>query len=251
MTDSLKIKNFFLCACIVIAGTVASSCSDSSSSKSAKEKHKAERALKRFSLVSRDAARHSIKMVFQRGQEEGRSFVVKWPGSETLSGEAHNFATFVSKKWELDDASIWFLPNDPMVDALQRNGKTLPERISNNENEGALDDVKEAFGYSMAVPPTLSRSIRDVPSGPFPLMWTRGLGDGDSESEWGEGSPWHGAGGHVLFSNGKVVWYESTRNENNPQGVFKKFRPRGDEGEDSYVSDIGDAIPIGWTILSP
>ena len=247
MTDSLKIKNFFF-ACIVILGTVASSCSDSSSSKSTKDKLETEPAPKQFSLVSRDAAGASIRNLFRYGQQVGRG-MVRWPGSETLSGQAHNFATLVSKKWKLDDSAIWFLPNDPIVDALQKNGKIFPDRISNNE--GQLDELKEAFGYSLAVPPTISRKIPNARSGPFPLMWTRGLGDGDSESEWGEASPWRGAGGHVLFSNGKVVWYESTRNENNPEGVFRKFTPKGDEGEDSYVSDIGDAIPIGWTILSP
>mgnify|MGYP001324893265 CR=1 FL=1 len=79
-------------------------------------------------------------------------------------------------------------------------------------------------------------------------MWTRGLDTG--ATEWVDSSPWEGEGGHVLFSNGKVEWFESTRTEDRPEGVFKKYH---DDltGEDAYTSDIGAAIPYGWVILKP
>ena len=118
MTDSLKMKNFF-CACIVIAGTVASSCSDSSSSKSAKEKLEPEPAPKPFSLDSRYAAGKNIKTVFEFLQRESTDLQVKWPGQETIKS-AQGFATWFTKRTSVDDAGIWFLGNDPMVDALQK-----------------------------------------------------------------------------------------------------------------------------------
>jgi len=170
----------------------------------------------------------------------------KWPGKETISS-AQGFATWFTKKTAMDDAAIWFLSKDPMLEEIEDGeGAKIPERISNKE--GSLDDVKEAFGYSMAVPPTRSRSIPEVPSGPFPLMWTRGLEAG--ATEWSTESPWEGSGGHVLFSNGKVEWYDNTEGEEQ-EGIFKKFRKKGDDQDDTKTMDVKQAIPDDWEILHP
>ena len=83
-------------------------------------------------------------------------------------------------------------------------------------------------------------------SGPYPIMWTRGLDKGDTE--WSEDGPWGDAGGHVLFSNGKVEWYEQTQSDEQPEGVFKKYRD-DKSAQDAYTSDIGEAIPDDWEIL--
>jgi hypothetical protein len=79
-------------------------------------------------------------------------------------------------------------------------------------------------------------------------MWTRGLDKGDTE--WSDDSPWEGEGGHVLYSDGKVEWIESTQSEEQQQGVFKKYREKKGE-DDAFVSDIGEAIPEGWEVLKP
>ena len=138
------------------------------------------------------------------------------------------------------------MPNDPAIEALNDEGIDIPDKILNRE--GSLDELKYAFGYNVAVPPAMSRCLKNVESGPYPIMWTRGLDRGDTE--WSEDSPWDGEGGHVLFSNGKVEWFESTQNEDFPKGIFKKFRD-GRTAQDAYTSDIGEAIPEDWEILKP
>ena len=198
--------------------------------------------------ASKDASRSSLKNMFNKLQTDSESTQVKWPGQETIKS-AQGFATWFTKRTSMDDASIWFLPNDPAIERLEDEDIEIPGKILNKE--GSLDEVKEAFGYNIAVPPTPYYTIKkQPPSGPFPLMWTRGLDTGDTE--WLEDSPWEGEGGHVLFSDGKVKWYETTKDEEGDlPGVFKKWRKRGDDTDDSFVSDIGDAIPEGWTVLKP
>ena len=199
-----------------------------------------------LSSASRDASGQNLKSAYQALQLESRNGQVKWPGKETI-GSAQNFAVWFVKKTAMDDANVWFLPNDPVLDELDDENVEIPQKVLHTE--GSLDQVKKAFGYNIAVPPTLFSTIKQPRSGPFPIMWTRGLDTG--ETEWGDSSPWEGQGGHVLYSNGKVEWIESTQTGDRPEGVFKKFRKRDDPGEDSYTSDIGDAIPDGWEILKP
>ncbi|MBT6957898.1 MAG: type II secretion system protein, partial [Opitutae bacterium] len=197
--------------------------------------------------ASQDAAKQSLANVFGSADKfsKKKKTSMKWPGKDTISAP-HEFAIYQLKKWEtnIDDASIWFLPNDPQREILEEDGNDIPDKILTTD--GSLDKFKNAFGYNVAVPPATSRSLKNVESGPFPLMWTRGLDRGDTE--WSEDSPWEGEGGHVLFSNGKVEWYEETQSEEKPEGVFKKFRD-DKSAQDAYTSDIGEAIPDDWEIL--
>ena len=83
-------------------------------------------------------------------------------------------------------------------------------------------------------------------------MWTRGLDKGDTE--WSEDGPWGDAGGHVLFSNGKVEWYEQTQSDEQPEVYicFQEIPRRQVKASNSktpYTSDIGEAIPDDWEIL--
>ena len=200
--------------------------------------------------ASKDASGTSLKEMFKKLQTESTNTQVKWPGKETI-GSAQGFAPWFVKRTSMDDAGIWFLPNDPSIEALEEDDKVIPDKILNKE--GSLDDFKTAFGYEIAAPDNKYYTIKtQPPSGPFPIMWTRGLGEGDSESEWGDDSPWEGEGGHVLFSDGKVKWYETTKDEDgDTEGVFKKWRKRGDDQDDSFTANIQDAIPDGWEVLKP
>ena len=200
--------------------------------------------------ASKDASKVGLANVFGSADNFAKKKKMKmllWPGKDSISAP-HEFAIYQLKKWEtnIDDANIWFLPNDPAIEALNDEGIDIPDKILTAD--GSLDEFKIAFGYNIAVPPAGSRSLKNVESGPYPIMWTRGLDRGDTE--WSRDSPWDGEGGHVLFSNGKVEWFESTRTEDRPEGVFKKYR-NDRTGEDTYTSDIGEAIPDDWEILKP
>ena len=196
--------------------------------------------------ASKDASGTSLKEMFKKLHTGSKNTQVRWPGQETIQS-AQGFATWFTKKTAMDDAGIWFLPNDPNIEALEDQAIELPDRILNKE--GSLDEVKAAFGYNIAVPTSLYYTIKQQPpSGPFPIMWTRGLDKGDTE--WSDDSPWEGEGGHVLYSDGKVEWIEATQSEEQQQGVFKKYREKKGE-DDAFVSDIGEAIPEGWEVLKP
>ena len=197
--------------------------------------------------ASQDAAKQSLANVFGSADKFAKKKKRKmlWPGKDSISAP-HEFAIYQLKKWEtnIDDANVWFLPNDAQRDILEEEGNEIPDKILTTD--GSLDKYKNAFGYNIAVPPAGGRGLKNVESGPYPIMWTRGLDKGDTE--WSEDGPWGDAGGHVLFSNGKVEWYEQTQSDEQPEGVFKKYRD-DKSAQDAYTSDIGEAIPDDWEIL--
>jgi prepilin-type N-terminal cleavage/methylation domain-containing protein len=109
---------------------------------------------------------------------------------------------------------------------------------------------KEALGYAVAIPRSgeaKSRSfVTNLESGPFPIMWTAGL-EGE---RWGDNSAWAGEGGHVLFSDGTVRWFEETKQ--NDVGVFTKAVDKGEDVPESFESteSIRDAVPASWEIYN-
>ena len=58
---------------------------------------------------------------------------------------------------------------------------------------------------------------RNLKSGAYPIIWTRGLEAGSDK--WSVDSPWAGEGGHVLFSDGTIRWYDDTKGQDE-KGVF-------------------------------
>ena len=75
-------------------------------------------------------------------------------------------------------------------------------------------------------------------------MWSAGL-EGE---RWSDNSPWAGEGGHVLFSDGTVRWFEETTQ--NDTGVFTKAVDKGEDVPESFESteSIRDAVPASWEI---
>jgi len=196
--------------------------------------------------TSRTAAGKDLQTMFNTVRNKDIS-KFRWPGKEKLGG-AQEIAIWVCQQDpQMSKTSIWFLSKDPALELFEDDeGAKIPEQIT--KEKGSLDDVKEAFGYCVAVPAGLSGKIPDSESGIFPVMWTRGLEAG--QTEWAEDSPWEGEGGHVLYSNGTVEWYDNTKGEDD-KGVFKKFLKKGSDEQDSMTTDIKQAIPENWEILSP
>jgi len=152
------------------------------------------------------------------------------------------FANWFAKKTRQPEASFWYIDEDDKVlSLLEDGGAGLPSSMTTSLDQ----DQKDAIAWVIALPTSddaSSKLNQNLRSGPFPIMWTRGL----NGNEWDADSPWSGDGGHVLFSNGKVEWYEST--ENDGEGVFLK-PPAEDADEDTeleLVSNIEDALPPGW-----
>jgi len=152
------------------------------------------------------------------------------------------FADWFAKKTRQPDASFWYIDEDDKVLALmEEGGSGLPSSMTGNLDQ----DQKDAIAWVIALPNTdeaSSKLDQNLRSGPFPIMWTRGL----SGTEWDADSPWSGDGGHVMFSNGRVDWFETT--ENDGGGVFLKPPPEDadEDAELELVSNIEDALPPGW-----
>ena len=104
--------------------------------------------------ASQDAAKQSLANVFGSADKFAKKKKKKmlWPGKDTIKAP-HEFAIYQLKKWEtnIDDAGIWFLPNDAQRDILEDEGNEIPDKILTTE--GSLDKYKSAFGYNIAVPP--------------------------------------------------------------------------------------------------
>ena len=105
-------------------------------------------------------------------------------------------------------------------------------------------DQKDAMSYCIAVPgngadKTNLDNIKDV--GPFPILWTKGL---QTDGTWEGESPWGGKGGHVLFNDGTIKWYEDTKGSDD-KGVFT------DSDSEEKTENVKDAIPDNWDILTP
>ena len=158
---------------------------------------------------------------------------------------AAGFAEWFTRKTRNTETSLWYIDEDDKVLELTEEGASGKPASMTSELD---QDQKDAIAWIIALPtgddasPKLDQNLR---SGPFPVMWTRGF-DGN---EWDPDSPWSGDGGHVLFSNGKVEWYEST--EQDGEGVFLK-PPAEDADEDTeleLVSDPEEALPEGWEAI--
>jgi hypothetical protein len=146
---------------------------------------------------------------------------------------------------------LWYIDEDDKALALveDEDGPGLPAQIPTDVGD-LDDDQKQAMGWSIALPgddanPKLEQNLR---SGPFPIMWTRGH-EGDDGS-WNPDSPWSGDGGHVLFSNGKVEFYENTKGADE-EGVFN-VASKDDDDDDAQIEKTADpvqALPEDWIVV--
>ena len=79
-------------------------------------------------------------------------------------------------------------------------------------------------------------------------MWTRGH-EGD-DGTWDPDSPWSGDGGHILFSNGKVEFYETTKGADE-EGVFN-VASKDDDDDEAQIEKTADpvqALPEDWKVV--
>ncbi len=172
----------------------------------------------------------------------------KFPAQDALEeASPAGFAVWFRNKTRNTESSLWFIEDDDKVLALDEDDG--PGRPAQIPTKATMDDEqKKAIAWTIAVPGEGSSPKLDqnLPSGPFPIMWTRG----HEGEEWSADSPWSGDGGHVLFSNGKVEWYEKT-SDSEGNGVFAK-PPAPDADPDAdieLVNDPKEALPEGWVAL--
>ncbi|MDE0577004.1 MAG: hypothetical protein OSB39_08670, partial [Opitutales bacterium] len=130
-------------------------------------------------------------------------------------------------------------------------GPGIPANIPDDDADFQAEQVK-ALGYCVAIPGNDADTrafVGTLNSGAYPIMWSRGLDAGDKK--WDAKGAWAGAGGHVLFSDGTVRWYDDTEGKDE-KGVFTKAIANDEPDKKSEpTSNIKDAIPEGWKIYKP
>ncbi|MFL2912240.1 MAG: type II secretion system protein [Opitutales bacterium] len=200
-----------------------------------------------FGTAGRTAAQKNLKTVYESLAAKTRNF----PTTDDVTS-AEEFVAWYRKKTKDTRPELWFLPDDELVVELNEDGNDgVPANIPATK-EGFSSGQVEALGYAVAIPKggeAKTRSfVTNLESGPFPILWTSGL-----ESErWSDSSPWAGEGGHVLFSDGTVRWYEETQNDRG-DGVFIKAIDKGEDVPDTFTNSqaIRDAVPDSWEIYNP
>ncbi|MDA8775696.1 hypothetical protein N9N13_08215, partial [Opitutales bacterium] len=174
-----------------------------------------------------------------------------FPMNDDVSSAA-DFAIWYRKKTNDTRPELWFLPDDEEVRDLQdaEGSDGLPSQIP--DEYGSLDNVKDAIGYSVAIPgddAETRKFVTNLKSGAFPIIWTRGLESGSEK--WSIDSPWAGEGGHVLFSDGTIRWYDNTKGDDE-NGIFSTAinKEDGADKKSEATNDISAALPIGWEMTS-
>jgi len=199
-----------------------------------------------FGTAGRTAAQKNLKTVYESLAAKTRNF----PTTESVTS-AQDFVAWFRSKTKDTRPDLWYLADDELVVELNEDGNDgTPPNIPTKGDEFSQGQ-SQALGYAVAIPTSgeaKSRSfVSNLESGRFPIMWTAGL----EEDGWSDNSPWAGAGGHVLFSDGSVEWYETTTNDSG--GIFIKAVDKGEEVPDSIenTSSISEAIPGSWTPYDP
>ena len=204
-----------------------------------------------FGSAGQLAAQDSLLSI-HKGLAQKYKGQIKFPKSDVLDEESPaGFAIWFRQRTRNPEAGFWYIDEDDKALSLMEDeeGPGLPTALPTDI--GDLDDEqKEAMAWSIAIPgedsnPKLEQNLR---SGPFPVMWTRGH-EGD-DGTWNPDSPWSGDGGHVLFSNGKVEFFEDTTGSDE-EGVFNVASKEDDDDEAQIekTADPEQALPEDWIVL--
>ena len=205
-----------------------------------------------FSTAGRTTAQKNLKTVYEALAAKTRSFPMV--GSSSLDeASVEGFIVWWRKKTNDTRPDLWFIGEDEAVKDLQgdESGPGLPSNISDEiEMES---DQKQALGYCVALPGQEAETknfLTSLKSGAFPILWSRGLDSGDDK--WSPDGAWGGEGGHVLFSDGTVKWFDDTKGPSD-KGVFLTAinKEDGADKKSEPTSDIQSALPKGWAVYKP
>lgn len=119
-----------------------------------------------------------------------------------------DYAAVLAFNVELNEGEIWYIDEDPA------NGVAIYDKsilVGEGDARFISDSVRvgsDEHGYISwtAYSPTLPAA-----DGTTPLLWTRGLGE---DGRWrADNDVWAGAGGHIAFGDGHVVWVSNTTDD--------------------------------------
>jgi len=174
-------------------------------------------------------------------------------GSDDLQeSTTAGFAAWFRKRAGFTQNDFWYVESAEDVIAIVEDEDkggipTGSSGIAKSDGTFSYDlrrEQKAAMSYCIAVPGNGAdkRNLYNIKNvGPFPILWTKGL---QPDGYWEGDSPWGGKGGHVLFNDGTIRWYEDTKGSDG-KGVFT------DSDTEEKTVNIKNAIPDKWDILTP
>jgi len=199
-----------------------------------------------------EAEKATIKSFYNTMQTQ-KIKVFPAKGSDDLKeSTTAGFAAWFRRRADFIQNDFWYVESSEDVIAIVEDEDkggipTGAAGIAKSDGTFSSDlnkDQKDAMSYCVAVPGNAAQkqNLKNLKNGGnFPILWTKGL---QTDGEWEGGSPWGGKGGHVLFNDGTIRWFEDTRGADD-KGVFT------DSDTEEKTSNVKDAIPSGWIILTP
>jgi prepilin-type N-terminal cleavage/methylation domain-containing protein len=150
----------------------------------------------------------------------------------TSVASVQDWAGFLAREVDLNDASLYYIDSDPNVAVLT----SIPLVVGTGSGASfSLDSEFNAATPSYAVVAGLNPN---APSTTTPLIFTRGL---SAAGQWGIDSPWGDSGGHVGFLDGHVNFYSDLSNNG---GELVNFSTQ------ARTANINEAISSGAIILN-
>ena len=173
-------------------------------------------------------------------------------GSDFLKeNSTAGFAAWFRKRADFIQNDFWYVESSEDVIAIvedEDKGGIPAGAAGIAKSDGSFSsdlkkEQKDAMSYCIAVPGAgaVKTNLMNLRKGPFPILWTKGL---QADGLWSSDSPWGGKGGHVLFNDGTIKWYEDTRG-GDERGVFT------DSETEERTINIKNAIPENWEVLTP
>jgi prepilin-type N-terminal cleavage/methylation domain-containing protein len=202
-----------------------------------------------FGSAGRTVAQKNLKTIYESLAGTGRT---NFPYDSDVKN-AEEFVVWWSKKTKDRRPELWFISEDTRVKDLadDEEGAGVPSNIPDDAGDFDGEQIK-ALGYCIALPgddADIASFTGALKSGAYPIMWSRGLDAGDGK--WDGKGAWAGLGGHVLFSDSKVKWYDDTEGKDG-KGVFLTAVNKKDGDKKAEpTSDISKALPEGWKIHKP
>jgi hypothetical protein len=146
----------------------------------------------------------------------------------------YEFAAIIADKADLNDPKYWVLKFDPKVAEGLAFGAIIPNQIiEKNENAYIIDEHFKKLPISWVAANGFSSHL----SGNVPILWTRGL---KPDGTWDvKDGVFEGNGGHIVFADMSVQWFDSLKDDEHPKGILKKY------GSDEPTFNIYEAIPGG------
>lgn len=159
--------------------------------------------------------------------------ISKGSWSTSSSRSANNmkdWAKVLAYHAQLTDASIWFIGSDENVSGYSG---TLPRSIGSKDGSEFQESSEwksmpeDVISYSAVV------DMNAISPAATPLAWTKGL---QTNGEWTPTSPWLGEGGHIVFMDGHVEFFENLTDDEN------KLTPGAASSTNASTSNISVAI---------